>query len=268
MNRKKIKAPLTMSAVLALLGACDGIGPEEQPGIAHGWEVGTELQILAGSLDSPSELSFNGVAGVARLGTGEIVVLDGGLESRLTLLTQDGEFIRTIGRPGEGPGEYGWVTSVVAGANDSLFVFDAGQQRLTVFSPDGSAARMASYRPVDGERLRSVTPLGGQSWLGRGLDTPLRGSTDQIRQDTIVLGLLDSNLDEINLLAALPSLMTVTQSIRGRMAWGAVPFTPIALHATWGGCVFVSTADSDEWCPPIPLEASHLFRSKWATCSN
>jgi len=200
--------------------------------------------IIAGSLDASPELSFHQITAASRLRDGRVVVVDGGLRSRLTILTSDGEFLATIGRNGEGPGEFGWVTSVQAGANDSLFVFDAGQQRLTVFSPDGSALRTASYRPVGGEMLGSVTHLGGQTWLGRGLDSPLQGPTYQIVQDTIVFGLLDARLEHLELLAELPSLMSTTTPIGGSVGFGVPAFTPIAIHATWGRCIFVSTADT------------------------
>jgi 6-bladed beta-propeller protein len=237
-------ASLVVAAVLALSSGCGGTPPEQRSEGADGWELGTQVEVIAGSLDSPPELSFHQVAWATRLQSGEIVVLDGGLRSRLTVLTSDGEFVRTIGRNGEGPGEFGWVTSIQAGADDSLFVFDAGHQRLTVFSTDGSTLRTANYRPVEGERLGSVTHLGGQTWLGRGLDSPLQGPPSQIMQDTIVLGLLDPHLGTFELLAELPSLMSTTMRIGDRLGFGSVAFTPRALHATWGGCIFVATADT------------------------
>jgi 6-bladed beta-propeller protein len=244
MNERTVTAFLVAAMALVLASGCEGVVREGSPGGAEGWKLGSDLKVIAGSLDSPPELSFHQVAGAARLGGGEIVVLDGGLRSRLTVLTSDGEFLTTIGRNGEGPGEFGWVTSIQAGANDSLFIFDAGQQRLTVFARDGAPRRTSSYRPVAGEQLGSVTHLRGQSWLGRGLDLPLQGPVHEIVRDTIVLGLLDPELDSLELLATLPSAMSTTIPIGDRVGFGAAAFSPRVLHATAGGCIFVSTADT------------------------
>jgi hypothetical protein len=244
MLERKARVSIAVATVLALLSGCEGLPQDRNSQAGEEWGLGAELEILAGALDSPPESSFDQVAGVARFQDGEIVVLDGGMNSRITVLSPSGEFLRTIGRNGEGPGEFGWVTSVQAGADDSLFVFDAGLQRLTVFSPDGSSVRSADYRPVEGERLRTVTHLGGNTWLGRGMDTPLQAPLNQIVQDTIILGLLDPTLEQLDLVATLPSLMSTGISIGGQIGLGAAAFTPIALHATSGGCIFVSTADT------------------------
>jgi len=244
MIERRSRATIAVVTGLMLMSGCQEPPSDGSTRAGEDWAIGAELEILAGSLDSPPQSSFDHVAGVARSQSGEIVVLDGGMRSRLTVLSSSGEFLRTIGRNGEGPGEFGWVTSVQIGANDSLFVFDAGRQRLLVFSPDGIWVRSAEYRPVEGERLRTVTHLGGKTWLGRGMDTPLPAPLNQIVQDTIILGLLDPTLEHLDLLAALPSLMSTGVNLGGRTGVGAAAFTPIALHATWGSCIFVSTADT------------------------
>lgn len=89
-----------------------------------------------------------------------------------------------------------------------------------------------------------MTHLGGQTWLGRGLDGPRQGPTYQILQDTLVFGLLDAELEHLSLLTELPSLMSTTTPIGGTVGFGAPAFTPIAIYATWGRCIFVSTADT------------------------
>lgn len=59
-----------------------------------------------------------------------------GERDRIAVLSDDGRLIRRFGREGGGPGEFQYVGNVVALTRDSLFVYDAGLQRISVFPPD------------------------------------------------------------------------------------------------------------------------------------
>ena len=50
--------------------------------------------------------------------------------------SETGIFLREIGRPGQGPGEFNEVHSVYVDDADTVFVWDWVEQRITVFSPD------------------------------------------------------------------------------------------------------------------------------------
>ena len=67
------------------------------------------------------------------VGGGELVVYDG-----------RGQFLRTIGRPGQGPGEFGRFLQVLVGPGDTLYVADASQRRLQV--PTAGGALVRSFR--------------------------------------------------------------------------------------------------------------------------
>lgn len=54
-----------------------------------------------------------------------------------------GRFLRTLGRPGRGPGELFRVSALAMSPGDSLHVFDFGNLRQTVFTPEGRVARTA-----------------------------------------------------------------------------------------------------------------------------
>ncbi|CAA9311679.1 MAG: hypothetical protein AVDCRST_MAG89-1157 [uncultured Gemmatimonadetes bacterium] len=63
---------------------------------------------------------------------GRILVADGG---QVLVLSPQGRVERRIGRPGSGPGEFRYVATVAALARDSLFVFDPGLRRISVYAP-------------------------------------------------------------------------------------------------------------------------------------
>jgi hypothetical protein len=72
---------------------------------------------------------------------GNIYVLDGG-NSRVQMFDDGGEYVRTLGGEGSGPGEFragrGGFTQVdMTVAGDHLIAFDGAQARLSIWSPDG-----------------------------------------------------------------------------------------------------------------------------------
>ena len=60
---------------------------------------------------------------------------------RALVLREDGALEATLGGPGEGPGEFHEVASVVPLGGDSLAVWDPNRRRLSVFGGDGRFAR-------------------------------------------------------------------------------------------------------------------------------
>jgi hypothetical protein len=78
------------------------------------------------------------------------------LNKRVVLLGRDGRLIRTIGREGDGPGEFRWPMTVVA--NDSLVrVYDPGHRAIQDYRPDGTHLADHPGAPV------------GPSWSGAAL---------------------------------------------------------------------------------------------------
>jgi hypothetical protein len=78
------------------------------------------------------------------------------MESTIRVHDSAGRFLRNIGRPGEGPGEFknvgemGWV-------HDSLWVLDFGTYRLTYFDAGGRLLRSVPV-PIDLGRMPDVRP--------------------------------------------------------------------------------------------------------------
>src|SRR5690606_16148584 len=56
-----------------------------------------------------------------------------------------GTFVRSVGRAGEGPGEYGWLTQIMPYTADSIVVMDNENSRVNVLDPQLEFVRR--YRP-------------------------------------------------------------------------------------------------------------------------
>lgn len=113
------EAPSVLRGALAEL-------PEAQP------SVGLRL----GGADAEGATSFVGVSAVSVGPAGAIYVLDDG-RADVTVFDESGAFVRTIGRRGEGPGEFATVARMGFLA-DTIWVQDWLRQVTHYFAADGS----------------------------------------------------------------------------------------------------------------------------------
>ncbi len=129
---------------------------------------------------------FGGIQDLGRLSSGSFVVIDN-TPPFVRLFSSVGDFLGGTGMSGDGPGEFRRPASVGILPNDSLVIYDAGNGRLTILTPDldladtrevSSDGRRPGYSLIQiGESLflenaamRSVDLLP----LGAGLHRPLR----------------------------------------------------------------------------------------------
>lgn len=96
-----------------------------------------------------------------RMDDGRLVVLNRG-SHELLLFGRDGEFLQSIGRLGEGPGEFMDPIELDFVGGDSIVVWDWELGRLSLFGPDGSHGRSVRLRPP------MFNPTGRFGVLGRG----------------------------------------------------------------------------------------------------
>jgi hypothetical protein len=95
------------------------------------WEIETEMDL--GGIDAAPEHQFHQVNGVRRLPDGRLVVVNSG-SYQVRLFDPDGASVATVGREGEGPGEFLFPSGLAAYPPDSLLVLDRRGSRMTVLS--------------------------------------------------------------------------------------------------------------------------------------
>ncbi len=78
--------------------------------------------------------------GAARLSDGRVVVGDRG-SSSLKVFSSTGGFERSIGRLGDGPGEFRYLARLFACHADSVFADDIAHRHFSVMAPDGAIVR-------------------------------------------------------------------------------------------------------------------------------
>lgn len=80
---------------------------------------------------------FNKPADVAFSKNGDIYVADGYGNSRVVKFDRDGNFVKTWGSYGSGPGQFILPHSVVVDKNDRVYVGDRENARIQIFDADG-----------------------------------------------------------------------------------------------------------------------------------
>jgi hypothetical protein len=97
-------------------------------------KVRLELVRTIGGLDAEENLSFYNPSDIVRDSLGNIYILDSG-NNRVQKLNPEGKYLKTIGRKGQGPGEFQEAYSMDIDEKDDLFVLGSG--RIEVFSSGG-----------------------------------------------------------------------------------------------------------------------------------
>ncbi len=112
----------------------------------EGWSASLEPHVSIGGVDGPQEYQWFDVTAAARQSDGDIVVVDGG-SREVRLYDRLGIFMRNLGGPGSGPGEFQDPAQVMVTAGDSVVVWDNTLYRITRFDPDGGFVSVG-YRPA------------------------------------------------------------------------------------------------------------------------
>ena len=115
-------------------------------------ELAEELRI--GESETHPEYLFAKVSSLAVDKAKNIYVADG-MENHVYVFSPDGIYLRTIGQPGQGPGEIGRVDKIFIAENGELIVVDPARREIHSFSPDGlhmNSIKFDGIYPLETER--------------------------------------------------------------------------------------------------------------------
>lgn len=99
------------------------------------WALDTISRLTVTGAGTGDSAAFSHVGSARWLNDGRIVVADAGAE-RLLLFDSTGTLARTLGRAGDGPGEFRNLASVSVLPGNTLLTFDGSLRRLTTWQPD------------------------------------------------------------------------------------------------------------------------------------
>jgi hypothetical protein len=129
------------------------------------WTVSPEPMLRIGQDEGETPYLLAGVSFAARLSDGRVVVANG-MSSELRYFDPAGRFLGSVGRRGDGPGEFQVFRRVLLLSPDTLLVYDSGLRRLTKLAPDGSVAEESSVADTWTTPHDLVAALGDQRYSG------------------------------------------------------------------------------------------------------
>ncbi len=149
----------TDSADSAASNRLDGIAPDKLVANApqgawtaeEAWTVEPVLSL--GGLDADPEYQFGEVSGVDVDGAGNIYVADKQAQ-HVRVFSPSGELLRVIGRPGEGPGEFGAYIGGVFSIGNEIVVPDVSSRRVSYFDLEGAFLRSERFDVERGIPIR------------------------------------------------------------------------------------------------------------------
>lgn len=170
-----------------------------------GWA--TEPLLTIGEAGGDPNYQFGQVAAVDALSDGSIAVLDQQAQ-RVQVYGPDGAYRRTIGGPGNGPGELSpQAVALFVGPGDTIVIPDIGNQRILLIPPSGepgsSPLRMEGRTPIafdmsDGGRLvsqRRAMNLGAPAGEAAEADLLLKQAYDGTSADTLLTAQQGNSLE-------------------------------------------------------------------------
>lgn len=139
------------------------------------WTLQREFE-LGGKEEGPETFFSVGPMTVDVDGTGQIYVLDP-QENHVAIFTPNGEFLRTVGGRGEGPGEISDAGSLSVSSDGSVSVFDYGRRGLVRFGPDGEILPAVPFRFFPSSAQNRHFTQTSDGFLVATMITPLEANT-------------------------------------------------------------------------------------------
>ena len=181
--------PVTTTTDSAGITIVTNLGP--QWGEGEGWRL-SEVPVLdLGTFDLEGPESFERVTGARRLSSGVVVVAEGGAQE-LRFFDESGSHIRTVGRQGNGPGEFQSLRLLELWRGDSLIVHDGRGQPVSLFDSTGVFGRSFRLEPNDSVRFPfSVGTLAGGELVTQGYERREEAPADGVTRQAMPLQKFD-----------------------------------------------------------------------------
>lgn len=241
-----MKAFHCVVAVLLAAGSAaipSDAGAQDAAGIASRWIVNLRPESAYGWLEGEPDSEFSAVVGVVHGPNERIAVADRALAT-ITVLAADGSVVVTMGRGGDGPGEFRRLAGIVAGGEDRIVAFDGEHQRMSEWTFDGSLLEDTRLsRTGVARRIGEVGRFADGRWYAREGDRMVAADPGGVGRDTVGFHRLDGDGVVGEALARVPGSLSSQFVVEGMSGIRGALFSPRALGALRGNCLLLAAGD-------------------------
>lgn len=134
---------IALGVIMTALSGCSGDGAPTTTYEAIGRPIRFERLATMGSADGPGALGTPAGAGeaIAMDSRGNYWIASEEAAWSISMFDSTGTWLKTVGRAGEGPGEFASISALVVGKGDTLQAFDIRNGRHVWIDPDGQVVR-------------------------------------------------------------------------------------------------------------------------------
>lgn len=201
---------------------------------ATAWHL-RQLVTIGGEVEPEDQRLLFGVTGALKLGNDNLVVANDGTRE-VKVFTATGDFVATVGRNGDGPGEFRSLALLAHNQHGGFSTYDDRLRRISVFGADGVFRSSAT---LPGPRVRAVSLLRGGRLIATGT-SPVMPSRDNIRhRDSVAYLLYDTDGPGQDTLVLLPGL----EVFRSGRVPGIIPFGRRSLLAARDNAIYAAPND-------------------------
>lgn len=218
-------------SIPALVLACSSDGDHssyEAPEIPGApFEIEEAARLTLGTAEGDSLRAFHRVRTPFLLSDGRVVV-PLRAAGTIRIFEADGTYLTSLGRPGDGPGEFRGLTAVWS-RGDTIEALDSTLRRITRFMPNGAT-----------ETVRLETPLPDASMAGpRGHAWAVAGIADggPGRRDRIVVRRIDRTGADLGAISGIDGMIRYTD---WDLFSGPHPLSPTAFVVMGGDAVYIA----------------------------
>jgi hypothetical protein len=140
------------------------------------WTVEKTPILDVAGVSRDGTLIFGYAAGGTRLSDGRLLIADRA-ENGIRVVDATGKLVRTVGRAGQGPGDFQAIRWAGRCGADSLLIWDAGRRQASMIGSTGSIARQFAIPTGDTAQSPfqfACSPRGAMSYLSS--PRPVRGA--------------------------------------------------------------------------------------------
>lgn len=209
--------------------------PQHQARARLAWIIDTVPELVIGGAEENEDLQLFRVTGAAQLTNGRIVVVNAGTQ-QIRFFDQMGAFLTSVGRRGDGPGEYQFPVLIRSARYDTLWIFDRGR-RLTVLDDQGRLIRSI------GPRSRLSQPVGvlaGKLVTAEGSARAGPETPEGMMSNDITYEMIDLTTETRDTIAQLAGFALFVWNIGGVFGFTRVPLDAAPSAGTGRDRLFVT----------------------------